>query len=64
MFGTLLIVVSGVGYKLIYRTKLRDLATVDLQTGRRPLSVEEIVELDQYAQSSVWRRFYSFIQLW
>jgi amino acid transporter len=64
MFGTLLILASGIGYKLIYRTKLRDPATVDLRTGRRPLSVEEIVELDKYGQSSVWRRFYSFVQLW
>jgi amino acid transporter len=64
MFGTILIVVSGISYKLIYRTKLRDPATVDLQTGRRPLSVEEIIELDNYKQLSAWRRFYSFVQLW
>jgi amino acid transporter len=64
MFGTILIVASGIGYKLIFRTKLRDPATVDLQTGRRPLSIEEIIELDVYKQSSVWRRFYSFVQLW
>lgn len=64
MFGTILILASGIGYKLIYRTKFRDPATVDLQTGRRVLSVEEIVELDAYEQTSRWRKFYSFVQLW
>lgn len=64
MIGILLILGSGVGYKIIFRTKLRDLRTVDLQTGRRPLTVEEIQELDDYAKLPKWRKFYSFIQLW
>lgn len=64
MFGTVLIVCSGIAYKLVLRTKLRDPKTVDLQTGRRPLSTEEIVELDEYEKLSKWRKFYSFVQVW
>jgi hypothetical protein len=48
MFGIILIIFTAVGYKLIYRTKFRDPQTVDLQTGRRPLGVEETKELDEY----------------
>ncbi|KAL2845268.1 amino acid permease/ SLC12A domain-containing protein [Aspergillus pseudoustus] len=64
MIGLLLIVASGVGYKLVFRTKFRDPRTVDLQTGRRTLSTEEITELDGYAAMPQWRKFVSFIQLW
>ncbi|KAL4754147.1 hypothetical protein BDW72DRAFT_214631 [Aspergillus terricola var. indicus] len=64
MFGMLLIVSTAVGYKLIYRTKFRDPRTVDLQTGRRPLGVKEIKELDDYKNMSPWRKFVSFVQLW
>ena len=64
MIGLLLIVASGIGYKIIFRTKMRDPATVDLQTGRRPLDAEEIFALDAYYSQSRLRRFYSFIQLW
>lgn len=64
MIGLILIVFSGVGYKVICRTKLRDPRTVDLQTGRRPLTEEEILDLDEYHNQPLWRRFKSFVQLW
>ncbi|OJJ59919.1 hypothetical protein ASPSYDRAFT_1175351 [Aspergillus sydowii CBS 593.65] len=64
MFGTVLIVFSAIGYKLIFRTKLRDPLTVDLQTGRRTLGFEEMKELDEYNAMPRWRRFVSFVQLW
>ncbi|CAI7602363.1 unnamed protein product [Penicillium palitans] len=64
MFGLILIVFSTIAYKLIYRTKLRDPRTVDLQTGRRTLGTEEILELDKYEQMPSWRKFVTFIQLW
>ncbi|KAL5343176.1 amino acid permease/ SLC12A domain-containing protein [Aspergillus crustosus] len=64
MFGTILIIFTAVGYKLIYRTKIRDPSTVDLQTGRRMLGVEEIKELDDYKNMPRWRKFASFVQLW
>lgn len=64
MFGAVLIIGSGLVYKVVFRTKLRDPKTADLQTGRRPLSPEEIVELDNYHKLSRWRKFYSFIQIW
>lgn len=64
LIGLLLIVFSAIGYKIIFRTKLRDPATVDLKTGRRPLSEEEIFALDEYYAQSRLRRFYSFVQLW
>ncbi|KAL3474347.1 amino acid permease/ SLC12A domain-containing protein [Aspergillus californicus] len=64
MFGTILIVFSAIAYKLVFRTKMRDLKTVDLQTGRRTLGVEEIKELDEYRDMPGWRKFVSFVQLW
>ncbi|KAJ5725154.1 uncharacterized protein N7483_006511 [Penicillium malachiteum] len=64
MFGLILITFSAIGYKLIFRTKLRDPQTVDLQTGRRVLSVKEIRELDNYEKMPKWRKFVSFVQLW
>lgn len=54
----------GVGYKLIFRTKLRDPRTVDLQTGRRYLNVDEIKMLDDHYRLPKWRRVMTFLQLW
>lgn len=64
MFGALLILACGVGYKLIMRTKLRSPKAADLQTGRRPLTMEEIVYLDEYSKLPKWRKAYTFVQLW
>ncbi|CAI7624658.1 unnamed protein product [Penicillium glandicola] len=64
MFGIILIVLSAIAYKVIFRTKLRDPRTVDLQTGRRSLGMDEIQELDEYRKMPRWRRFVSFVQLW
>lgn len=64
MFGLVLIVLSTIAYKIIYRTKLRDLRTVDLKTGRRTLGTDEILELDEYERMPQWRKLIGFIQLW
>ncbi|OAG08497.1 amino acid permease [Paraphaeosphaeria sporulosa] len=64
MIGLLLIVFSGIGYKIVFRTKLRNPAKVDLHTGRRTLTEEEIFALDAYYSQSKAKRFYSFVQLW
>ncbi|KAK5125235.1 hypothetical protein LTR85_000911 [Meristemomyces frigidus] len=64
MIGLILIVGLGLFYKLIFRTKLRDPAQVDLQTGRRVLTVEELKMLDEYYTMPGWRKFLGFIQLW
>ncbi|KAM0205559.1 hypothetical protein ACHAPQ_011829 [Fusarium lateritium] len=64
IIGILIIVVFTAGYKVIMRTPWRDLATADLRTGRRHLSVEEINQLDAYYSMSKWRRFGTYVQLW
>ncbi|KAF2634653.1 amino acid permease [Massarina eburnea CBS 473.64] len=64
MIGLLLIIFSGLGYKVIFQTELRDPAKVDLRTGRRMLNEEEIYALDAYYAQSRLRRFYTFVQLW
>lgn len=64
LIGLIIIVFSGIGYKIIFRTKLRDPSTADLHTGRRPLSTEEIIALDEYRGLPLRRRVLSFVQLW
>ncbi|CAK3973554.1 amino acid permease [Lecanosticta acicola] len=64
MIGLILIMGSGIGYKLILRTKVRDPCKVDLQTGRRALDLHEIKALDEYLQKPWWRRLATFLQPW
>lgn len=64
MVGVLLIAAAYVGYKLIFKTKLRPLAEIDLQTGRRHLSEEEIDALREYYARPAWRRGISYLQIW
>lgn len=64
MFGLILIIGSGIAYKLVFRTKIRPLESVDLVTGRRPLSLQEIQELDEYERLPWWRKMYAFVRLW
>lgn len=64
MFGLILIIVTGIGYKLIFRTKMRDPRYVDLRTGRRTLGPDEIRKLDWYYGLPAWRKFLKFVQLW
>ncbi|XEU97447.1 hypothetical protein FSHL1_002733 [Fusarium sambucinum] len=64
IIGILIIVGFTLGYKIIMRTPWRDLATADLKTGRRQLSIEEINELDAYYSMPKWRRFGTYVQLW
>ncbi|KAI7334543.1 hypothetical protein KC315_g3690 [Hortaea werneckii] len=64
MIGLLLIICTGLGYKIMFRTKLREAATVDLNTGRRPLGVEEIKMLDEYYALPPWRRLWAYVKLW
>lgn len=62
--GLILIVGLGTLYKLIFRTKLRDPAEVDLQSGRRKLSDDELTMLDRYYSQPGWRKLLGFVQLW
>lgn len=64
MIGLIMIVGFGLGYKLLLRTKLRDPATVDLQSGRRTLDASEIKALDEYFSMPWWRKVMTFLQLW
>ena len=64
MIGVLLIGSSYIGYKLIFRTKLRDPKLVDLKTGRRHLSEEEIDFLRKYYSQPLWRRFCTYFEIW
>lgn len=64
LFGLILILAMGAGYKIIFRTRLRDPATADLQNGRRNLPTEEIVMLDTYYGQSRARRVWQYLKLW
>lgn len=64
MIGVVTVVSFTIGYKILYRTKIRDPKTADLQTGRRTLEGEELEMLNEYYKRSALRRFYTYIQLW
>lgn len=64
MLGVILILASYVGYKVVFKTSIRDPETADLITGRRELGVEELAFLDQYYAKPPWRRFLGYVKLW
>lgn len=64
MIGVLLIVGSYIGYKLVFRTKIRNLEDIDLRSGRRVLSEKEINLLRDYYAKPAWRRGLSYFQVW
>ncbi|KAF2138161.1 uncharacterized protein K452DRAFT_234977 [Aplosporella prunicola CBS 121167] len=64
VLGLILIITSTIGYKLIYRTEFRDVRTVDLVSGRRPLTESDIEELAAYYKQPIWRRFSSYFTIW
>lgn len=64
VLGLILILTSYVGYKVIFRTKIRDVKTVDLMSDRRPLSDDDIAELDAYYRQGIYRRFASYFTIW
>ncbi|KAL5322763.1 hypothetical protein ACEPPN_010739 [Leptodophora sp. 'Broadleaf-Isolate-01'] len=64
MIGVVTVVSFTIGYKILYRTKMRDPKTADLQTGRRTLGGEELAMLNDYYNRTALQRFYTYIQLW
>jgi amino acid transporter len=64
MIGLILVAVSGLGYKLVYGTKVVDPRFADLKTGRRPIVGKELEDLRAYYAMPKWRRFGTYIQLW
>lgn len=56
-----LFIVLYVGYKVIYRTKIVDLGTADIHSGRRPLSVEDVKFLDAYYAKPWYKRAFTYI---
>lgn len=64
MIGVVIVLSFTIGYKIIFKTKIRDPDTADLKTGRRTLGKEEIDMLNEYYSRSTLRRFWTYIQLW
>ncbi len=56
-----LFIVLYVGYKLYYKTKFVNPMEADLQTGRRPLSAEDIAFLDAYYSQPLSKRIFSYV---
>lgn len=56
------VLVSYVGYKIMYKTKFIRTSEVDLTTGRRDLDVQHLVEQERAEQKQwpVWKKVYSF----
>ncbi|CZR61357.1 related to amino acid transport protein GAP1 [Phialocephala subalpina] len=64
MIGVVIVLTFTIGYKIIYKTKIRDPKTADLKTGRRTLGKEEIDMLNEYYSRSTLKRFWTYVQLW
>ena len=61
MIGVVIVVVFTIAHKIIYRTRIRSAAEVDLQTGRRTLEELEIAMLRAYYSRPPWRRALSYV---
>lgn len=64
MIGVVLVMGSGLIYKIVFITKIRDVNIVDLQTGRRPIVGAELDMLNKYYAQPSWKRFLTYVQLW
>ncbi|KAJ4244167.1 hypothetical protein NW762_014548 [Fusarium torreyae] len=64
MIGLIIIFTFTLGYKLIFKTPWRDPATADLVTRRRPLTVEELEQLDHHYEMPRWRRVGTYLKVW
>ncbi|KAL4990993.1 hypothetical protein BDW68DRAFT_193637 [Aspergillus falconensis] len=64
ILGILVILVPTALYKVILRTKWRDPKTIDLVTGGRQLSAEEILLLDEHYSRPLWRWFGTYVRVW
>lgn len=60
--GVPIFLVAYIGYKLAFRTKLVNLAEADLQSGRRPLTDDDIAMLDKYYAQSMAKRALSYVR--
>jgi amino acid transporter len=61
--GILLIGVSILGYKILFKTKWVKSEDADLVTGRRELSEKEMAMLGEYYRSPPWKRVLSYMKL-
>ena len=50
-------------WKILKRSKFAKLEEVDLDTGRRPLSADDIAFLDKYYSQPMWNRALSYVRL-
>ncbi|KAL2849455.1 amino acid permease/ SLC12A domain-containing protein [Aspergillus pseudoustus] len=64
ILGILVIAVPTALYKIFLRTEGRDPAVADLVTGRRQLTPEEIILMDDHYSRPLWRRVGMYVKLW
>lgn len=62
MLGVPIWIVAYLGWKFWHRTKLVDPAKADLNTGRVPLTEENIQQFDAYYAQSRWKRALSYVR--
>lgn len=56
------VLVSYIGYKVVYKTKFIRPSEADLATGRRDLDVQHLVEQERAEQKQwpAWKKVYNF----
>lgn len=62
--GVVIVIVFTIAHKLIYRSKFRQAATADLNTGRRTLRSEEISMLQKYYDRPARVRAMAYFKFW
>lgn len=55
-------IVAYLGWKIIKRSKFVNVAEADLDTGRRPLTPDDIEFLNEYYSQPMWKRALSYVR--
>ncbi|RDW83512.1 hypothetical protein BP5796_05003 [Coleophoma crateriformis] len=59
--GVPLVLAAWLGYKVIFKTKIRRASEIDLVEGHRPMTEEDRLFLDRYYAQPLWKRVWSYV---
>jgi amino acid transporter len=59
--GVPIVLVSIIGYKIVFKTKIRRASEIDLVSDYAPITEENSRFLDNYYSQPMWRRVWSYV---